>query len=422
MRTETNSIKAKNGLARVTSWKGELLQSISDYKRIILAGEADSDTYVGIYWVYRWIGRDDLAHQALKDAISLEKASGEVQKLLVQYNKSKMPYVKIGLKHWDEHVTDVSGTYYDQGYDSQGIRAGSYIDDMTNFEISYEKIRMSKTNDITADVLSDRIGIGAGRIFNDQFELHSYLYFSSFDKLAFAPVTANIFASYKYNPSLRFDVAYERDYFEDVKAISNEVSYDSNGGTNPGHVISDGVALAGEWRPNRYWVLNGKYKKSTYSDSNSQNILQFKGEYRFLQNPETKLTFNVWNSTWAKTIYAGYYNAETASLGTVGILQKLEISKDMNATWKANVGMESQKFFWNAGTGSHPIFGTSIELTNRLTRDWNIIAFVEYFEGKADTYSQGYIRKTAELGLSYNFESSAINNLKRTNQGRPTGN
>ena len=93
---------AQKGLARLAAWRGELLQSLEAWDRVILTRPNDAEALTGRAQVLHWMGRDNDADATLRAALAINPGYGDARVLLRWVDAELHPAVTIGSSGTDD--------------------------------------------------------------------------------------------------------------------------------------------------------------------------------------------------------------------------------------------------------------------------------------------------------------------------------
>ena len=93
---------AQKGLARVAAWRGELVQSLDAWDRVIRSRPADAEALTGRAQVLHWMGRDRDAHVTLRTALTANPGYGDARVLLRWVDAALRPVVTMNSAGTDD--------------------------------------------------------------------------------------------------------------------------------------------------------------------------------------------------------------------------------------------------------------------------------------------------------------------------------
>jgi len=236
------------------------------------------------------------------------------------------------------------------------------------------------------------------------------LYEAQFNKVDFNPFTTNTWFTYKPDDCWRFDLAYDRETFEDNDALLNKV-------------ITNSPSLSVDFRPNRFWFFNVKYKRSYFTDDNRQDQVFSTIEYRLSHKPYIKLYYNYYYSDWGEPeLNHGYFNPRSLRSHSLGAYTGLDITSKLFIEAKASGGYEFQrKPDISHKKSDHPTCYAAASLNYRLTNNWLLSASGDFFTTWPDHGQRSYQKRGAYLSLTYNFGASPVGLRDATRPYRATG-
>lgn len=379
---DPSNIKARIGHARVTVWQGKNFTGIQLYEDILTADPNNTEALLGLAYVQMWSGREDLSIMTLNRISATDPSNKEALKLSKQISANQSPY-----------VNQFNNCYSDSNSLSfliYGLRAGLHTSPITSLDLIYGQ-QVSRN---TTDYLGNKIGIGIDHRFSQNLEINSFLYRTYFSAGDFSPFTTNTWLTIKPGDLWRFDLGYDRELFDDVGSISNKI-------------VTDGCSISGDLKLNRFLLLSLKYKRSSYSDTNMQDITSGRIEYRISNTPYTKLFYNYYYSAWSKQFNNGYFNPLSVLSQKIGIFSSFDILQWLSGDINASIGYENQK-----PLSDHPVYGFSAGLSSKLAKDWSIYARGDYFEAKPDSNSNGYLKRSLSMGITHNFSIENVSMLR----------
>ena len=399
---DPENLNALNSQARVLVWQGYHRKGISRYQEILKRYPNNPDAIEGIAFALHWAGDDVQATKKTKKLLELEPNRTEAQDLFSKIKNSQYPFVRPYGRFTSDSTPQTVAT--------AGTRSGLHLDYSTTIDGIYEHQVLRKRDSSVPTLFANRGGLGFSKSFGHTFELNTFLYQTHFDKADFNPFTTNTWFTYKPDDYWRFDIAYERETFEDNDAILRKI-------------ITDSFSFSADYRPNRFWVFNARYKRSYYSDDNRQN--QFFGtvEYRLSQKPYVKLYYNYYYSDWAQYgLYHGYFDPRSLSSHAVGLYTGIDITKRLFVEAKASGGYEFQNKPDNQhALSNHPTCYAAASINYRLTDNWLLSLSGDYFTTWPDHGQSSYQKKGVFLSITYNFGASPVSLRDATRPSRITG-
>jgi len=235
----------------------------------------------------------------------------------------------------------------------------------------------------------NRGGIDISHKINEYFEANSYLYLAKYSAYGFTPFTTNTWLTFKPNDILRIDGGYDRETFEDITSMNEKI-------------IANSGSISFDLKPNRYWLFSSKYKRSHYSDTNNQNTIFSKVEYRLWQKPYLKLYYNFYYSDWADQTNHGYFNPSSIFSNTGGIYGSTNLWKKLFWENQFSMGYEVQH-----PKQSRPTYYVSTGLNYLLTQNLGLFTRAEYFLAKDTDPGKRYSKGTLWFGLTYSLGGAA---------------
>ena len=378
---DPSNLEARNGQARVRVWQGYHRAGTALYEKTLEEHPNDLDALEGLAFARHWNDRDDLATPALAKLLALKPDRREAGKLNYHIQYARQPYVTQSNLYWKDKN--------DLSLQSHGVRTGFRPTPLTNLEGIQEWVRLRQPGQPTVE--GNRGGLSVASRFSDAFQFHSYLFGTHFSRVDFNPFTTNTWFTYEPDDLWRFDLSYDRQTFDDIGALRN-------------HIFTDSGSLSADFRPNRFWLFSAKYQRSEYSDTNEQNTVLAKVEYRLLRDPYVKLYYNYYYSDWAKQLYHGYFNPQSIRSHSLGVYASKNITEKLFAEGQLSAGHEHHN-----PIADQPTFYAGGGLVYRLSPRWLASLRGEYFEARPDndSGSNGYRRKTIMLSITYNFGEAA---------------
>ena len=393
---------ALNSQAKILVWQGYHRQGIKRYEEILKRYPRNPDTIEGMAFALHWMGDDVHAVERIKELLEFEPNRKEAQDLYYQINGAQHFFVRPYNRFSDDSTpqTVVTG----------GLRSGSHLDYSTSVDAIYEHQVLRKKGSLSPVISANRQGLGLGRDFSDTYEFNTFLYAAQFNKVDFNPFTTNTWFTYKPDDYWRFDLAYDRETFEDNDALLNKI-------------ITNSPSISIDFRPDRFWFFNLKYKRSYYSDDNRQNQVFTKIEYRLSHKPYIKLYYNYYYSGWGEPeISHGYFNPRSIRSHVLGAYSGIGLTKKLFVEAKASGGYEFQrKPDVNHKKSDHPTFYAAASLNYRLTDNWLVSAAGDFFTTWPDHGQRSYQKRGAYLSLTYNFGASPAVLRDATRPYRSTG-
>jgi hypothetical protein len=164
-------------------------------------------------------------------------------------------------------------------------------------------------------------------------------------------------------------------------------------------------SLSVDFRPNRYWFFNLKYKRSYFNDDNRQSQVFGKVEYRVSHKPFIKLYYNYYFSQWGEPeISHGYFDPRSLRSHSLGVYTGFNLTERLFVEAKASGGYEFQrKPDLLHKKSDHPLCYTAASLNYRLSDDWVVSASGDFFTTWPDHGQRSYQKKGAYLNFTYSF-------------------
>ncbi|MFA6186780.1 MAG: tetratricopeptide repeat protein [Phycisphaerae bacterium] len=399
---DPENLNALNSQARVLVWQGYHRKGISRYQEILNRYPNNPDAIEGLAFALHWVGDDARAVEKTKKLLEFEPNRPAAKDLFAQIKNSQHPFVRPYGRFTSDSTPQTVAT--------GGVRAGLHLNYSTSIDGIYEHQVLRKRDSSVPTLFANRGGFGLSKSFGHTYEFNTFLYQTHFDKADFEPFTTNTWFTYKPDDYWRFDVAYERETFEDNDAILNKI-------------ITDSVSFSTDFRLNRFWFISAKYKRSYYSDDNLQN--QFFGtlEYRISHKPYVKLYYNYYYSDWAQQgLNHGYFSPASLSSHSVGLYTGIDITKKLFVEAKASGGYEFQrKPDDQHDISNHPTCYAAVSLNYRLADNWLLSLSGDYFTTWPDHGLSSYQRKGVYISITYNFGTKPIGMRSATRPSRRTG-
>ncbi len=383
---EPQNLNARNGLARNAVWQGYHRRGIVQYQRILKDFPDNPDSLEGLAFAYHWSGQDTLA-------------LGTVERLLARYpqrSSARDLYDQIrGLERL--HVSQ-SGRYSEDSNKlaiwNARTHAGELLKNATALGTTYEWASYRQPGQPA--LKAERGGVDVQKRWNEFWETNSYVYLSKYSANEFTPVTSNTWVTLYPNDLWRFDLAYDRETFEDITSLQNKI------------IVNSG-SLSADFKPDRFWLFSTKYKGGRYSDDNTQNTIFSRIEFRLKQTPYVKLYFNDYYSRWGEQLNHGYFNPRTIHSDVLGVYASRQLNRRLFLEGQASGGYEKQD-----PKSDHPTYFAALGLVYRLHGNWSVSARAEYFKAQDANPAKEYSKETYWLGLNYNFGPEP----KRTYEGQ----
>ncbi len=397
-----DNLDALNSQAKILVWQGYFRKGMVRYKEIQNRYPNNPDEIEGMAFAYHRLGDDTRAVEKIRELLKLCPDRKEAQDLYDQIKNSQHPFVR----PYGGFTNDSTPQTISTG----GVSTGVPLDYSTSLNAVYENQVLRKKSSDESTLSVNRTGLGLYRILGDTYEFHTFLYESSFDKVDFNPFTTNTWVTYKPDDYWRFDLAYDRETFEDNDAILDKI-------------ITNSPSLSVDFRPDRYWFLNLKYKRSYFSDNNRQDQVFGTAEYRLSQVPFIKLYYNYYYSNWADPdLTHGYFDPRSLLSHTLGVDTSVDLTKKLSIETKISGGYEFQrKPNVYVEESDHPTFYAEASLNYRFTDNWLLSVTSNFFTTWPDHGQRSYQKRGAFLSMTYNFGANPAGLHRATRPSRPTG-
>jgi tetratricopeptide (TPR) repeat protein len=399
---DPGNLNALNSQARILVWQGYHRKGISRYKEILKPYPKNPDALEGVAFALHWLGDDVQAVEKIKELFEFEPNRKEANNLYSQIKNSQYPFVR--------PYSRFSNDSTPQAILTEGLRSGLHLDYTTSIDGIYEHQVLRKKGSATPTIGANRAGAGLRKAFGDAFEFHTFLYGTHFSKADFNPLTTNTWFTFKPDDYWRFDIAYDRETFEDNDALFYKI-------------ITNSPSISIDFKPNRFWFFNVRYKRSYFSDDNRQNQIFGKAEYRLSHKPYLKLYYNYYYSGWGEPeLNHGYFNPRSLSSHALGLYTGLNITRELFFEAKASGGYEFQRKPDNQRKKSdHPTCYAAASLNYRLADNWLLSASGDFFTTWPDHGQRSYQKRGAYLSVTYNFGASPTGLRDATRPYRTTG-
>jgi len=399
---DPGNLSALNNQARLLVWQGYHRKGISRYEEILKHYPKNPDAIEGIAFAWHWIGDDVRAVERIKELLEFEPNRKEAQDLYFQIKNSQYPFVRPYSRFTNDSTPQTVFT--------GGLRSGLHLNYSTSIDGIYEHQVLRKKGSSVAVLSANREGAGLSKNFGNTYEFNAFLYETHFNKIDFNPFTASSWFTYKPDDYWRFDLAYERETFEDNDALLNKV-------------ITDSPSISVDFRPDRFWFFNLKYKRSYFNDDNRQNQVFGTAEYRLSFKPFIKLYYNYYYSTWGEPeLSHGYFDPRSLSSHALGLYTGLDITKKLFIEAKASGGYEFQRKPDELHKKSdHPTCYAAASLNYRLADNWLLSASGDFFTTWPDHGQRSYQKRGVYLSLTYNFGANPVGLRGATRPYRSTG-
>ncbi|MFA5089388.1 MAG: tetratricopeptide repeat protein, partial [Candidatus Omnitrophota bacterium] len=379
LRKDPQNVNALNGIARICVWQGYHRLGIERYLKILKDHPGNPDALEGLAFAYHWDGQEPLALKTVEALMSQypdRHAGGDLQSEIMNVKK---PHVLQG----NRFSEDRNHLYIA----AEKAHVGTYVGDSTIVGGTYEWYLYRQPG--KAPLNGNRGGFDISHRLNEYLEANSYLYLAKYSAEGFTPFTTNTWLTLKPNDLWRFDAGYDRETFEDITSLNQKII------TNSGSISFD-------LKPDRFWLVSSKYKRSHYSDGNDQNTIFSKVEYRLWQKPYLKLFYNFYYSDWADQTQNGYFNPSSIYSNTGGLYGSAHLGKRVFWEAQASMGYEKQD-----PKQSRPTYYASTSLNYALFRGVALFTRAEYFLAKDTNPNKRYSKRTIWFGLTYSFGEGA---------------
>lgn len=399
---DPGNLTALNSQARILVWQGYHRQGISRYQEILKRYPKNPDAIEGIAFAQHWLGDNGRAVDRLKEILEFEPKRKEAQNLYSQIKNSQHLFIR--------PYGRFTGDSTPQTVTTGGLRSGLHLNYSIAIDGIYEHQVLRKKGSAEPTLSANRGGVGLSKNFGDTYEFNTFLYGAHFNKIDFNPFTTNTWFTFKPDDYWRLDLAYDRETFEDNDALFYKV-------------ITNSPSISLDFKPNRFWFFNVRYKRSYFSDDNRQNQIFSKIEYRLSQKPYLKLYYNYYYSGWGEPeLSHGYFNPRTLTSYALGLFSGLDLTRKLFIEAKAAGGYEFQRKPDNLHKKSdHPTCYAAASLNYRLTDNWLLSTYGDYFTTWPDHGQRSYQKRGAYLSITYNFGASPIGLRDATRPSRTTG-
>lgn len=386
---DPNNLTALNNQARVLVWQGYHRKGISRYEEILKRYPKNPDAIEGIAFALHWLGDDVRAVDRIKEFLEFEPNHKEAQDLYFQIKNSQYPFVRPYSRFTNDSTPQTIFT--------GGLRSGLHLDYSTSIDGIYEHQVLHKEGSVVSTLSANREGVSLSKNFGNSYEFNAFLYKTQFNKVDFNPFTTNTWFTYKPDDYWRFDLAYERETFEDNDALFYKV-------------ITNSPSISLDFRLDRFWFFNVKYKRSYFSDDNRQNQIFGVAEYRLSHKPYIKLYYNYYYSDWGEPeLSHGYFDPRSLSSHALGVYTGLDLTSKLFVEAKASGGYEFQrKSDTQHKISDHPTCYAATSLNYRLTDSWLLTASSDFFTTWSDHGQRSYQKRGSYLSVTYNFGARPV--------------
>ena len=399
---QPDNLNALNSQARILVWQGYHRKGIKRYEEILSRYPKNPDAIEGMAFALHWLGDDVHALEKIEELFEFEPNREKAQELYYQIKDSRYPFFRPYSRFTNDSTPQTVFT--------GGLRSGLHLDYSTSIDGIYEHQVLRKKGSLEPAISANRQGVGLSKNFGDTFGFNTFLYETQFNKVDFNPFTTNTWFTYKPDDYWRFDIAYDRETFEDNDALLNKI-------------ITNSPSISIDFRPDRFWFFNLRYKRSYFSDDNRQNQIFGTTEYRLSHKPYIKLYYNYYYSSWAEPeLNNGYFNPRSLSSHALGVYTGFDLSRKMFVEAKASGGYEFQRKPDNLHKKSdHPTAYVAASLNYRLADNWLLTASGDFFTTWPDHGQRSYQKRGAYLSLTYNFGVSPVYVQGAARPSRTTG-
>ena len=399
---DPENIAALNAQARILVWKGYHRRGIARYEQILQKYPKNPDALEGMAFALHWSGQDLLAVDRLKELFEFEPNRKEAKDLYSQIQDSQYPFTRVNSRFSNDSTPQTIST--------EALRSGAHLTYSASLDVIYENQLLRKRGTSHSKISADRGGLFFNKSFGNAFEFNTFMYGTHFNKVKFNPFTTNTWFTYKPDDCWRFDLAYDRETFEDNDALVNRI-------------ITNSPSLSLDFRPDRFWFFNIKYKRSYYTDENRQNQIFSKIEYRLAHKPYVKLYYNYYYSDWGEPeLSHGYFNPRRLISHMLGAYSGIDLTNKLFIEAKASGGYEFQrKPDVQPKKSDHPVCYAAASLSYRLTNNWLVSASGDFFSTWPDHGQRSYQKRNAYLSVTYNFGASPVAMREGTRPSRVTG-
>lgn len=372
---EPGNTRALIGSARMNVWQGYHRKGIRLYEKILEGDPGNAEAMEGLAYGLHWAGDTRRSLRVLRELLETSPGRDAAKTLFREIQNNQKPHIRqtTGFSH-DSNKLSIF---------SESVHAGGHLTDTTALGVTYEFDRYRQQ--LNNPVKGHRMGFNASQRFGKYVEANSYWFFSRYDCNRFSPWTTNTWLTLKPSDILRFDMAYDRVTFEDIKAIHRGI-------------ITDSGSISCDLRPNRFWFFSSKYQRTRYNDRNDQNTVFSRVEYRLRQDPYLKLYYNHYYSDWSEQRDNGYFNPYSIHAHSGGLYGSRPFGKRLFLEAQFGGGYEKQH-----PKSNHPTFHGTVGIRYRISPSWVLSLRGEYFDARDANQDKSYLKKAAWIDLVYSF-------------------
>jgi tetratricopeptide (TPR) repeat protein len=388
---DPGNLKAMTGEARVLVWQGYHRKGVEKYEAILKEHPDEAEALEGMAYGYHWDGNESKSIETARRAIGVAPNREAAKNLYMDIQSARAPYTVNYNWYWeDKNKLSVEG---------HGQRVGLYPDDQSMIEGIYEWRKSRQKNNGASKINVG--GLGLRRKVGDNIELNSYLYGSNFGHVLYTAFTTDTWMTIRPDDIWRVDLSYNRGTFDDVGSIYNKI-------------VTNGFGTSFDFKPNRFFFASSSFKRSLYSDGNTQNTVFTKLEYRLCQKPYIKAYYNYYYSGWGKMMNSGYFNPRKEDSHSGGGYISFDMTKQLFVEFQGSGGYEYQ-----TPKAYHPTYFFGGSLNYRLSSNWTASVHAETFKAFTDANSNGYSRQAVVLSVTYSMGAEAPELFRTTRPSRP---
>ncbi|MBP7216336.1 MAG: hypothetical protein KBA46_03520 [Candidatus Omnitrophica bacterium] len=401
LKLDPQDLECENGQAKILVWQGYHRKGIARYREILRTHPDNLDALEGLAFALHWEAEDVEAEDVLKKLLARTPQRRAAQDLFTRIKNARSCFVA--------PLAQYSRDNNRQTVLTNSLRVGNSLGYAVAYDGVFARQLLRKKNAAYPTMVATRAGVGAKGRLNAYLQAYSFLYSTHFSKADFNPVTCNTWFTVTPDDYWRFDLAYDRETFEDNDAIRD-------------NILTNSGSLSLDFRLNRFWFFNAKYRRSYFSDDNRQNAVSSKIEYRLLQKPFCKLYYNYYYSTMGEPdLSHGYFNPHSIKSHALGLYTGIDLTKRLFAEAQISGGFEFQRLRDALFPESnHPVFFAGGGLRYRLHEQWMLSGRAEFFSTRPDKHNEnGYTRKYFSLSVTYNFGAQPQEAREGTQPYRP---
>lgn len=374
LEVDPGNTRALNGQAKVRVWQGYHKEGAARYREILKEHPDEVDAMEGLAYALHWDGRDYQSSATASRVVAIAPHRQASRELLFNIKGAQGPYAQNYDGYWeDKNKLSV---------ETHGMRTGIHPDGLTTVEGIYEWQKSRQKNYYASK--ANRGGAGIRRRLTDDLELSSYLYGTNFGHVDYNVFTTDTWLTYWMGDMFRFDGSFNRGTFTDVGSILNKI------------VVNTG-SVSGDFRPNRFLFLSGKFSRGFYSDTNMQNTFLGKVEHRITTKPfYSKFYYNYYYSGWSKNMNHGYFNPRKIDSHAWGIYASKDLTKRLFVEAQGSVGYEYQ-----TPKAYHPTYFMGMNVNYRIADNWIASLGGELFRAYTDPNSNGYSKVGMMFSITY---------------------